>query len=66
MWFWIGNIVMARIRRGLRSCPAAVAGPILEASSQTSLFCFAKVYNLMQIERFIRTCDARPSDKFRA
>ena len=55
MWFWIGDIVMARIRRGLRSCPAAVAGPILEATSQTSLFCFAKVYNLMQIERFIRT-----------
>jgi hypothetical protein len=61
IWFWIGDIVMALTRHGLRSWPAAFAGPVAEAASETSLFCSAKVYNLTQIERFIRAdvrCEA--------
>ena len=62
---WIRDIVLARMRHGVRSCPARVASAIPGATRQISPSGSAKRFQLdANGGLHARACDARPSSKF--
>src|SRR5439155_4808511 len=59
------DIVLARMRHGVRSCPARVASAIPGATSRSRLLVPAKRFQLYANGGLhARGCDARPSSKF--